>query len=67
MTRRGRAIAMTISIAHEIGHILGAPRPPDRSEQLAVPLQTRLRRREKKWCDIMSYAENSDGCVRIPY
>jgi hypothetical protein len=59
--------AITISIAHEIGHILGA-----RHDRQFDPNDTPFPYAHgyvngTKWRDIMSYAESCDGCLRIPY
>jgi hypothetical protein len=59
--------AITISIAHEIGHILGA-----RHDRLTDPTNTPFAYAHGyvntgKWRDIMSYAESCDGCLRIPF
>src|SRR5262245_4885007 len=59
--------AITISIAHEIGHILGA-----RHDRLTDPINTPFPFGHgyvdgAKWRDIMSYSESCDGCLRIPY
>jgi peptidyl-Asp metalloendopeptidase len=59
--------AITISIAHEIGHILGA-----RHDRLTDANNTPFPYGHgyvdgSKWRDIMSYAESCDGCLRIPY
>ena len=59
--------AITISIAHEIGHILGA-----RHDRLTDPINTPFPYGHgyadgNKWRDIMSYSESCDGCLRIPY
>jgi peptidyl-Asp metalloendopeptidase len=59
--------AITISIAHEIGHILGA-----RHDRLIDTSNTPFPYGHgyvdgTKWRDIMSYAEGCDGCLRIPY
>src|SRR5262249_22638142 len=58
--------AITISIAHEIGHILGA-----RHDRLTDPTNTPFAYAHGyvnagKWRDIMSYAESWDGCLGIP-
>jgi peptidyl-Asp metalloendopeptidase len=58
--------AITISIAHEIGHILGA-----RHDRQTDPNNTPFPYGHgyvdgTKWRDIMSYAESCQGCPRIP-
>jgi hypothetical protein len=59
--------AITISITHEIGHILGV-----RDDRLTDPINTPFPYGHgyvdsTKWRDIMSYAESCGGCLRIPY
>jgi hypothetical protein len=58
--------AITISIAHEIGHILGARH--DRAiDTNNMPFAYGHGYVNGKWRDIMSYRQSCDGCVRIPY
>jgi hypothetical protein len=59
--------AITVSIAHEIGHILGA-----RHDRMTDPNNTPFAYGHgyvngTKWRDIMSYSQSCDGCLRIPY
>jgi hypothetical protein len=58
--------AITISIAHEIGHVLGARH--DRGfDSRNEPFAYGHGYVNGKWRDIMSYQQSCDGCVRIPY
>jgi len=59
--------AITISIAHEIGHILGA-RHDRRIDPSNKPFPYGHGYvNGTKWRDIMSYQESCDGCPRIPF
>ena len=59
--------AITISIAHEIGHILGArhDRLVDRNETPFAYAHGYVN--GSKWRDIMSYQRGCDGCPRLPF
>jgi hypothetical protein len=58
--------AITISIAHEVGHILGArhDRAIDGNDS---PFAYGHGHVNGKWRDIMSYRQSCDGCLRIPF
>jgi hypothetical protein len=59
--------AVTISIAHEIGHILGA-RHDRRIDGSNTPFAFGHGYvNGTKWRTMMSYQESCDGCLRIPY
>jgi hypothetical protein len=59
--------AVTISIAHEIGHILGT-RHDRRVDANDTPFAYGHGFvNGTKWRDIMSYQEGCEGCVRIPF
>jgi peptidyl-Asp metalloendopeptidase len=57
--------SITISVAHEIGHILGArhDRAIDTND---APFAYGHGYVNGKWRDIMSYQQSCNGCVRIP-
>jgi peptidyl-Asp metalloendopeptidase len=59
--------ALTISIAHEVGHILGArhDRSIDKNDR-PFPFGHGYVN-GKKWRDIMSYNRSCNGCPRIPF
>ena len=58
--------AITISIAHEVGHILGA-RHDRRIDPNNTPFAYGHGYVTTKWRDIMSYQEGCNGCPRIPF
>ncbi len=59
--------AITISIAHEIGHILGA-RHDRRIDASNAPFAYGHGFvNGTKWRDVMSYPESCEGCPRIPF
>jgi hypothetical protein len=59
--------ALTISIAHEVGHILGArhDRSTDKNDRPFPYGHGYVN--GKKWRDIMSYNQACNGCPRIPF
>jgi hypothetical protein len=59
--------AITISIAHEIGHILGARHDRIIDANDAPFPYAHGHVNGTKWRDIMSYQRGCDGCPRIPF
>lgn len=59
--------ASKYSMAHEIGHLLGARHEPDIDASLApFPFGHGFVNSRKVWRDIMSYEESCGGCPRLP-
>jgi hypothetical protein len=59
--------AVTMSIAHEIGHILGARHDRFVDDSNAPFAYGHGYVNGAKWRDMMSYKEGCGGCARIPY
>jgi hypothetical protein len=59
--------AITMSIAHEVGHILGARHDTQTDEVNSPFAYGHGYVNGSKWRDIMSYRESCSGCRRIPY
>ena len=58
--------ALTFSIAHEVGHILGARHEPQIDADNAPSSYAFAYVSGREWRDIMSYARSCDGCPRQP-
>jgi hypothetical protein len=59
--------AITLSLAHEVGHILGARHERDSDENEAPFPYGHGHVNGSKWRDIMSYQQSCEGCPRIPF
>ena len=59
--------AITYSIAHEIGHILGARHDRQTDANNSPFAFGHGYVNGNKWRDVMSYQESCDGCPRIPH
>ena len=58
--------ALTYSVAHEIGHLIGARHEPT-MDKIKTPFPYGHGYvNGTKWRDIMSYKESCDGCPRVP-
>ena len=58
--------ASTYSLAHEIGHIIGARHDPSMDKIMTPFPYGRGYVNGTKWRDIMSYKESCGGCPRVP-
>jgi hypothetical protein len=58
--------AMTYSVAHEIGHLIGARHEPAIDKMMAPFPFGHGFVNGTKWRDIMSYRESCGGCPRLP-
>jgi hypothetical protein len=58
--------ALTYSVAHEIGHLIGARHEPAIDKMMTPFPYGHGYVNGNKWRDIMSYRESCDGCPRIP-
>jgi len=58
--------ATTLSLAHEIGHIIGARHDPMIDKEMTPFAYGHGYVNGSKWRDIMSYKESCGGCRRVP-
>jgi hypothetical protein len=58
--------ALTYSLAHEIGHIIGARHEPNIDKSTTPFPYGHGYVNGTKWRDIMSYRESCGGCARVP-
>jgi Metallo-peptidase family M12 len=58
--------ALTYSVAHEIGHLIGARHEPTMDKVKTPFPYGHGYVNGTKWRDIMSYKESCDGCPRVP-
>ena len=58
--------ALTYSVAHEIGHLIGARHEPTMDKVRTPFPYGHGYVNGTKWRDIMSYKESCDGCPRVP-
>jgi len=58
--------ALTYTVAHEIGHLIGARHEPTMDKVMSPFPYGHGYVNGTKWRDIMSYKESCDGCPRIP-
>ena len=58
--------ALTYSVAHEIGHLIGARHEISMDKTLTPFAYGHGYVNGTKWRDIMSYRESCNGCQRVP-